>query len=111
MKIHDKLDQNINESAEDNFIRFAHLVNAARDKHLPTKIVKYIKKKHKKSCWMTYEILESMNNENKLYKRFIQTDNNNIELFNTLKNEYHICVASLQKGPHVAIYQSRENSS
>ena len=23
----------------------------------------------------------------------------------------HICVASLQKGPHVAIYQSRENRS
>ena len=39
---------------------------------------------------MTYGILESMNNKNKLYERFMQTDKNNIERFNTLKNEYHI---------------------
>ena len=91
MKIYDKLSQNINESPEDNYNRFAHLVNSAREKHLSTKIVKYNKKKHKKkSCWMTYGILESINNKNKLYKRFIQTDKNNIELFNTLKNECHI---------------------
>ena len=37
-------------------------------------------------------ILESINNKNKLFKKCIQTDKNNIELFNTLKNEYHIHV-------------------
>ena len=46
---------------------------------------------------MTYEILESINNKNNLYKRFIQTDKNNIELFNTLKNEYHIYRARLRR--------------
>ena len=97
MKIYDKLNQNINESPEDNYNRFANLVNSAREKHLPTKIVKHNKKKHKKSCWMTYGILESINNKNKLYKRFIQTDKNNIELFNTLKNEYHIYRARLRR--------------
>ena len=55
------------------------------------------KRKHKKSCWMTYGILESINNKNKLYKRFIQTDKNNIEHFNTLKNEYHIYRARLRR--------------
>ena len=80
MKIYDKLNQNINESPKDNYNRFAHLVNSAREKHLSLKIVKYNKKKHKKSCWMTHGILESINNKNKLYKRFIQTDKNNIEL-------------------------------
>ena len=90
IKIYDKLNQDINESPEDNYNRFANLVISAREKHLPTKIAKYNKKKHKKLCWMTYVILESINNKNKLYKRFIQTDKNNIELFNTLKNEYHI---------------------
>ena len=30
-------------------------------------------------------------------KRFIQTDKNNIELFNTLKNEYHIYRARLRR--------------
>ena len=39
---------------------------------------------------MPYGVLESINNQNKLYKRFIQTDKNNIKLFKTLKNEYHI---------------------
>ena len=41
MKIYHKLNQNINESPEDNYYRFANLVNSAREKHLPTKIVKY----------------------------------------------------------------------
>ena len=42
------MNQNINESLEDNYNRFAHLVNAAGEKHLATNIVKYNKKKHKK---------------------------------------------------------------
>ena len=97
MKIYDKLNQNINEGLEDNYNRFAKLVNSAREKHLPTKIVKYNKKKHKKSCWMTYGILESINNKNKLNEGFIQTDKNNIDLFNTPKNEYHIYRARLRR--------------
>ena len=48
MKIYEKLNQNIHKSPEDNYNRFAHLVNSAREKHLSTKIVKYKKKKHKK---------------------------------------------------------------
>ena len=47
MKIYDKLNQNISESPYDNYNRFANLVNSAREKHLPTKNVKYNKKKHK----------------------------------------------------------------
>ena len=38
MKIYDKLNQNINESPEDNYNRFANLVNSAREKHLPQKL-------------------------------------------------------------------------
>ena len=97
MKIYDKLNQNITESQEDNYYRFAHLVNSARETHLPTNMVNYKKKKHNKSCWMTYGILESINNKNKLYKRFIQTDKHNTEPFNTLKNEYHIYRARLRR--------------
>ena len=46
---------------------------------------------------MTSRIIESINNKNKLYKICIQTDKNNIELFNTLKNEYHIYRARLRR--------------
>ena len=36
---------------------------------------------------MTFRILESINNKNKLYKRLIQVDKNIVDLFNTLKSE------------------------
>ena len=46
---------------------------------------------------MSYEILESINTKNRLYKRFIQTDKNNVALFDTLKAEYHIYRARLRR--------------
>ena len=97
MKICEHLNQNVNENLEDNYCRFAHLVNSAKEKHLQPKIVKYNKSRHKKSCWMSYGILESINTKNRLYKRFIQTDKNNVALFDTLKAEYHIYRARLRR--------------
>ena len=95
MKICEHLNQNVNENLEDNYCRFARLVNSAKEKHLQPKIVKYLR--HKKSCWMSYGILESINTKNRLYKRFIQTDKNNVALFDTLKAEYHIYRARLRR--------------
>ena len=46
---------------------------------------------------MSYGILESINTKNRLYKRFIQTDKNNVALFDTLKAEYHIYHARLRR--------------
>ena len=46
---------------------------------------------------MSYGILESINTKNRLYKRFIQTDKNNVALFDTLKAEYHIYRARLRR--------------
>ena len=80
MKICEHLNQNVNENPEDNYCRFARLVNSAKEKHLQPKIVKYNKTRHKKSCWMSYRILESINTKNRLYKRFIQTHKNNVAL-------------------------------
>ena len=97
MKICEHLNQNVNENPEDNYCRFTRLVNSAKEKHLQPKIVKYNKTRHKKSCWMSYGILESINTKNRLYKRFIQTDKNNVALFDTLKAEYHIYRARLRR--------------
>ena len=74
MKIFNELNQNINDIPEDNYNKFASLLNHAREKHLQIKFVKYNKKRHKKSCWMTNGILESINTKDKLYKFFIQAD-------------------------------------
>ena len=97
MNIYEKLNQNINENPEDNYERFVHIVNNAREKHLQPIIVKYYKKNHKGPCWMTFGILESINNKSKLYKRFIQVDKNNVDLFNTLKAEYQQYRARLRR--------------
>ena len=97
MKIFDELNQNINDSPEDNYNKFASLLNHAREKHLPIKLVKYNKKRHKKSCWMTNGILESINTKDKLYKIFIQADKTNVDRFNTLKSDYQAYRARLRK--------------
>ena len=42
-------------------------------------------------------ILESINTKNRLYKRFMQTDKNNVAVFDNLKAEYHIYRARLRR--------------
>ena len=68
VKIFDELNQNINDSPEDHYNKFASLLNHAREKHLPIKLVKYNRKRHKKSCWMTNGILESINTKENFIK-------------------------------------------
>ena len=97
MKIFDELNQNINNSPEDNYNKFASLLNHAREKQLPIKLVKYNKKKHKKSCWMTNGILKSINTKDKLYKICIQADKTNVDRFNTLMSDYQAYRARLRK--------------
>ena len=93
MKICKNLNQNVNENSEDNYCRFALLLNSAKEKHLQPKIVKCNKKRHKKCCRTSYGILESINTKHRLYKRFIQTDKNNVAFFDTLNAEYHIIIS------------------
>ena len=97
MKIFDELNPNINDSPEDNYNKFAFLLNRAREKHLPIKLVKYNKKRHNKYCWMTNGILESINTKDKLYKISIQADKTNVDRFNTLKSDYQSYRARLRK--------------
>ena len=52
------------------------------------KVVKYNKKKHKKSKWMTSALLKSINIKNQLYKKWIKTDVNNVEIYSRLKKEF-----------------------
>ena len=52
------------------------------------KSVKYNKKKHNKSKWMTSALLKSMYIKKQLYKEYIKTDVNNVELYSRLKEEF-----------------------
>ena len=47
--IYDKMNKNINCCPQDNYEVFASFVKFAKEKDLPSKIVKYNKRKHMKS--------------------------------------------------------------
>ena len=56
----------------DNYEIFITLYQLAKNKHLPMKSVRYQKRKHKKSKWMTTGILNSINTKDGLYKSYIE---------------------------------------
>ena len=95
--IYDQLDKQLTGDTNANYELFNSLLNTAREKHLPKKRIKYQKKLHKKSKLITNGILNSINKKDKLYKTLIQTDTNNIVLYERLKNEFKEYRASLRE--------------
>ena len=89
----DQLDDNIH--VADPNQNYAILENALKETHcecFPERRVKFNSKKHKKNPWMTVGILKSINQRNKLYKKFKQTSINSISyvakktMFNRYRN-------------------------
>ncbi len=72
---------------------------------MPTKLIKYDKYKHKKSKWVTFGIIESIQFRDNLYKKIKMTDPTSIEFArlqinrNTynkiLKNSIRLCKKKL----------------
>ena len=79
LNIYEHLNQNIDSSPQANYEIFSKFVKRAKDMYLPKREVKYNKKRHMKSSWMTRGILNSINNKTMLYKIFIQADSQNGE--------------------------------
>ena len=72
--IWDKLDKDKFADPNENYhILETEIINQ-RVKHLPTKIVKYKKHKHKKAGWITYGIIRSIVFRDKLYRTLKQTN-------------------------------------
>ena len=69
LNICDELNQSIDGNPEENYEVFLKLIKDVKDKCLPKKVVKYNKKKHKKSKW-------------------IKTDVNDLNLFSRRKDEF-----------------------
>ena len=95
--LYDQLDKSINSDPQINYEIFSRLVKLAREKCLPKRTVKYNKRKHKNSKWMTDGILKSINTKDKLYKILIQTNVVNTAIFNTLKEEFKVYRATLRR--------------
>ena len=56
----------------------------AKNKHMPCKLVKFNKYKHKKSTWITQGLLKSIRYRDKLYKQ-LKLSNPNSSHYDTLK--------------------------
>ena len=65
-----------------------NLRHSTKEKHLPKKTVKFNKRKHKKSKWMTYGILKSINTKDKLYKKIVKADIHDDIHYSALKAEF-----------------------
>ena len=97
LNIIDKLDKGPNIDPNNNYELFAQLIKYAREKHIPRVKVRYQKKKHKRSKWLTNGILHSINTKDRLYKILMQTDTDDVELFNRRKEEFKMYSTNLRK--------------
>ena len=85
-----QLDSNIH--VADPNQNYGILEKALKETHLvcfPERVVKFNKKKHKKTPWITVGILKSINRRNKLYKSLKKTQLNSIS--DTMTVEGHDC--------------------
>ena len=109
LNIYDQLYHSLDHDPQENYVIFSQLLRFAKNKHMPKKKVKFNRKKHKKCKWMTTEILNSINTKDKLYKKLIQTDVENIAIYTILKEEFKTHRAQLRKNIREAkrIYYKR----
>ena len=66
------LDTQLLTDPTDNLTTLNILISQAKDKHLPIKLVKFNKHKHKKSNWISTGIIRSITYRDKLYMRLKQ---------------------------------------
>ena len=87
--IYDRMHQPLDTNPNDNYEIFITHFQLAKNKHLPMKSVRYQKRKHKKSKWMTTGILNSINTKDRLYKTLLKTD--------TSSNAYRVAKANFKR--------------
>ena len=67
LEIHDKLDNTLNRDPNHNYEIFSTLLQNAKSKHIPKRIKKFNKRRHKKERWMTDERLAQVIKKNEMY--------------------------------------------
>ena len=67
LEIHDKLDKTLNRDPNHNYEIFSTLLQTAKSKHIPKRIKKFNKRRHKKERWMTDELLAQVIKKNEMY--------------------------------------------
>ena len=64
LNIYEKLHTSVNSRPEEKYDILLKLLSTAKDKHSPTKIVRFNRKKHNRAKWMTNN---NNNNNNNIY--------------------------------------------
>ena len=65
--MHNKLDTNINRNPNYNYEIIATLLQNAKNRHIPKRVTKFNKRRHKKQKWMTDELLAKIVITNEMY--------------------------------------------
>ena len=80
-----KMDHDVNADPNSNYKILAEQLQYAKEKHLPTRKLKFIIYKHKQQKWVTNGILKSIKTKNKLYRILQQTKTEDVEVFELIK--------------------------
>ena len=81
--LYNKLDTNLLADVNANYEILQDAIRTAKDKHMPTKLVKFNKYKHKKAKWITQGLLNSIRFRDRLYARLKREKPNTLE-YNTI---------------------------
>ena len=65
--MHNKLDTNININPNCNYEIIAILLQTTENRHIPKRVTKFNKRRHKKQKWMTDELLAKIVIKNEMY--------------------------------------------
>ena len=87
INIPEKLNQNPFANPDKNYELFTDILSDAKQRILPRKKVKFNKRKHKKSPWITRDIIHSINEKDKLYRKLLKTPQGSQE-FNNIKTNF-----------------------
>ncbi len=72
--VYNKLNKNLNSDPNNNYEILENAMLETTQQCLPVRVVKFNKRKHKLSPWITFGIIRSINQRNKLYKKLKQTN-------------------------------------
>ena len=76
-EIMSKLDLDPQANANENYKILSKIITESKNKHIPKKIKKFDKRKHKKEKWMTNNLLSLVNQKNRMYRDWKSTNNVN----------------------------------
>ena len=105
------LDTQLHTDPTENLTTLNMLITQAKEKHLPIKLVKFNKHKHKKSNWISTGIIRSITYRDKLYMQLKQVPIDS-EMYTHLKTNlktYQVILKRLIRNAKKAYFQKKFN--